>query len=52
MMAFFFTMPISRMIPMMEMTLRSMLKIISASMAPMLAEGSVVRIVSGCTTLS
>ena len=34
MMAFFFTMPISSMMPMIEITLRSILKSISASMAP------------------
>ena len=37
---------------MMEMTFRSMLKSISASMAPTLAEGSVEMMVSGCTRLS
>ena len=51
-MAFFLTMPMSRMMPMMEMTLRSMLKSMSASMAPTLAEGSVEMMVSGWTRLS
>ena len=52
MMAFFFTMPISSTMPMIEMTLRSTLKSISASMAPTLAEGSVEMMVSGWTRLS
>ena len=47
MMAFFFTMPMSRMMPMMEITLRSIWKSMSASMAPTLAEGSVEMMVSG-----
>ena len=47
MMAFFFTMPISRMMPIMAMTLRSVLVSISASSAPTPAEGSVERIVMG-----
>ena len=52
MIAFFFTIPISRMMPMIEITFRSWWKIISASIAPTLAEGSVEMIVSGCTRLS
>ncbi len=52
MIAFFFTMPMSRMMPIIEITLRSMLKSISAIMAPTLAEGSVEMIVSGCIRLS
>src|SRR5215471_19039770 len=45
--AFFFTSPISRMIPIMAMTLRSVFVIINASNAPPPAEGSVERIVIG-----
>ena len=52
MMAFFFTMPISNTIPIMEITFRSILNSISASIAPTLAEGSVEMMVSGCTRLS
>ena len=52
MMAFFFTMPISSTMPMMEITFRSILNSISASMAPTLAEGSVEMMVSGCIRLS
>ena len=47
MMAFFITMPISRMMPMMAMTPRSVRVSISASNAPMPADGSVDRIVIG-----
>ena len=47
MMAFFLTMPISRMMPISAMTLRSVLVSISASSAPTPAEGSVERIVMG-----
>ncbi len=47
MMAFFFTSPISRMMPIMAMTLRSVLVSISASSAPTPAEGRVERIVMG-----
>ena len=47
MMAFFFTMPISRMMPMSETTFSSLRVTISASSAPTPAEGSVERIVSG-----
>ncbi len=50
--AFFFTMPISSTIPMIEMTFRSSLNSISAIIAPTLAEGSVERMVIGCTRLS
>ena len=52
MMAFFFTMPISRNTAISAMTLNSALNIISASSAPMPAEGSVERMVTGCTKLS
>src|SRR5260370_36592990 len=47
MMAFFFTMPISKMIPMMAMTLRSVFVSISASNAPPPAEGRVDKMVMG-----
>ena len=47
MMAFFFTMPMSRMMPMIEMMLRSMWKSMRASMAPALAENTVEMMVSG-----
>ena len=47
MMPFFFTMPISRMIPIIATTERSSLQIINASSAPTPAEGSVERIVMG-----
>ena len=47
MMAFFFTMPISRMMPISAMTLKSVRQIISASSAPTPAEGRVERIVIG-----
>ena len=47
MIAFFFTMPISRMTPMSAMMLNSVLKRRSASTAPVPAEGSVERIVIG-----
>ena len=49
MMAFFFTMPMSRMTPMSAMMLNSVLKSISASSAPTPAEGSVERMVMGWT---
>ena len=52
MMAFFFTMPISRMIPMMLMTESSPPVASTASRAPSPADGSVLRIVSGCSRLS
>ncbi len=47
MIAFFFTMPISRMIPIRAITLKSCRQIISASSAPTPADGSVERIVMG-----
>ena len=47
MMPFFFTMPISRMMPMMATMSRSRWNSISASSAPTPAEGSVERIVIG-----
>jgi hypothetical protein len=46
--AFFFTMPMSRMIPMMAMKFKSVLQSCSASRAPTPADGSVDRMVSGC----
>ena len=52
MIAFFFTMPISRMMPMIEITLRSILKSMSASMAPTLADGKVEMMVKGWIRLS
>ena len=52
MIAFFFTRPISSTMPMMEMTLRSSRKRMSASIAPTLAGGRLEMIVSGCTRLS
>jgi len=47
MMAFFFTMPISRMMPISAMKLSSTRQISSASSAPTPADGSVDRIVIG-----
>ncbi len=47
MMAFFLTMPISRMMPMSPITFSSLPVRISASSAPTPAEGSVERIVMG-----
>ena len=52
MMAFFFTMPMSRMMPINAMTSRSFLNRISARIAPMPADGSVERIVMGWMKLS
>lgn len=52
MMAFFLTTPINRMMPMIEMMVRSWPAIISASRAPMPAEGSVDRMVIGWMKLS
>ena len=52
MMAFFFTMPISRMMPIMPMIDRSVPVISSASSAPSPADGSVEMMVSGCSRLS
>ena len=47
MMAFFFTMPISRMMPIRAIMFRSFLAMSSARIAPTPAEGSVDRIVTG-----
>jgi hypothetical protein len=47
MMPFFFTMPISRIMPISAMTLKSCRQMNSASSAPTPAEGSVERIVMG-----
>ena len=47
MMAFFFTMPISRMTPMKAMIESSVLNICNASKAPMPADGKVLRMVMG-----
>ena len=47
MMPFFLTMPISRMMPIMAMTLNSVWKSIRASSAPTPAEGRVERMVMG-----
>ena len=52
MIAFFFTMPISRMMPMMPMMPRSVPEIMSASSAPTPAEGRVESIVTGWMKLS
>ena len=52
MIAFFFTMPISRMMPIIPMIDRSVPVISSASNAPNPADGSVEIIVSGCSMLS
>ena len=52
MMPFFFTMPISRMMPMIATTLRSWWKSMSASSAPTPAEGRVERMVMGWMKLS
>jgi hypothetical protein len=52
MIAFFLTMPISSTMPMMPITSRSLPAIISASSAPMPADGSVERIVTGWMKLS
>ena len=51
-MAFFFTMPMSRMMPMKAMTLRSMRQTSKASRAPMPALKMVERMVSACRRLS
>ena len=50
--AFFFTMPMRRITPISAMRENSTLKSLSARSAPTPAEGSVERIVIGCTTLS
>ena len=52
MIAFFLTMPISRMMPMMPMMSRSSPAICNASNAPTPAEGSVDKMVSGWMKLS
>ncbi len=52
MMAFFLTMPISSTMPISATNEKSMPTYISASSAPMPAEGSVVRMVKGWTKLS
>jgi hypothetical protein len=52
MIAFFFTMPISKMMPMTAMIVSSIPVASSASSAPTPADGSVDRIVSGWTRLS
>ena len=52
MIAFFFTMPMSRIRPMSAMIVKSVPVASSASVAPTPADGSVERIVSGCTRLS
>ena len=52
MMAFFLTMPISSTMPISATIDRSMPQSISASSAPMPADGSVVRMVKGWTKLS
>ena len=49
MIAFFFTMPISRMIPISEMTVNSVFVSSSARSAPTPADGSVDRMVTGWT---
>ncbi len=49
MMAFFLTMPISRITPIRAMMLNSVLHSINASTAPMPAEGKVDRMVIGWT---
>ena len=49
MMAFFLTMPISRITPISAMMLKSVPEASSASSAPTPADGSVDRMVSGCT---
>ena len=52
MIAFFFTMPISRMIPISAITLKIRPGDQQRQQRPTPAEGSVERIVIGCTTLS
>jgi hypothetical protein len=52
MMPFFFTIPISKMMPIIAMTENGVPKISMASVAPMPAEGSVERIVSGWMVFS
>ena len=52
MMPFFFTMPISKMMPMKAITVSSVLNSCNASSAPRPADGSVEMMVSGCARLS
>ena len=52
MMAFFLTMPISRMTPISAMTVKGVPVTSSASSAPMPAVGSVDRMVIGCSRCS
>ncbi len=52
MIAFFFTIPISNTMPMIEMTFRSFRSTISARIAPTLADGSVEMMVKGWIRLS
>ena len=52
MIAFFFTIPISRMMPMMDSTDSSPPVTTMASSAPSPADGNVDRMVSGCSRLS
>ena len=52
MIAFFFTMPMSRMMPITAMRLKSVWQIIRASTAPTPAVGSVERMVTGWMKLS
>ena len=52
MMAFFFTMPMSRMMPIRAITLSSVFQYLRASSAPRPADGSVERIVTGWMRLS
>ena len=52
MIAFFLTMPISKMTPISAMSENSVLNHISASSAPTPAEGNVERMVMGCTRFS
>ncbi len=52
MIAFFLTMPISKITPISAISENSVLNSISAISAPTPAEGSVDRMVSGCTRLS
>ena len=52
MIAFFFTMPMSRITPISAITLNSVPKAMSASSAPTPADGRVDRMVNGWTVLS
>jgi hypothetical protein len=51
-MAFFLTMPISNITPIMAITLNSVSNAMSVSSAPTPAEGKVDKMVSGCNRLS